>query len=79
MIIGDTVAHFQIEKSGQGRTVKSNSRGHAHRSLLSYQRDTFFVGQNNLEIVDVDTYSSIDSASTSYGKATYRGYNFACE
>lgn len=38
--------------------------------------ETFFVGQNVLEIVDVDQYSSIDSASTSYARATYRGYNF---
>ena len=73
--IGDTVAPFN-RKSGVGQKVKSNSQGILFAVFYIPER-TFFVGENNLEIVDVDTYSSIDSASTSYGKATYRGYNFA--
>ena len=63
------------QNSGQGRTVKSNDDG-TLIAMFYLPEGQFFVGQNNLEIVDVDTYNSIDSASTSYGLSTYRGYNF---
>jgi len=63
------------QNSGQGRTVKSNDEG-TLIAMFYLPEGQFFVGQNNLEIVDVDTYNSIDSASTSYGLSTYRGYNF---
>ena len=61
--------------SGRGQKVISGPDG-TLLAIFFLPKETFFVGANNLEIVDVDTYSSIDSASTSYGKATFRGYNF---
>lgn len=70
---GDAVVR---RKSGRGRKVMSNADG-VLVAIFYLPANTFFVGENNLEIVDVDTYNSIESASTSYGKATYRGYNFA--
>ena len=58
------------------RSVRSDAKGIVAASFM-IPAGTFFVGQNVLEIVDVDQYSSIDSASTSYARATHRGYNFS--
>ena len=55
--------------------VRSDANG-VLSAIFNIPASTFFVGENVLEVVDVDTYSSIDSASTSYGRASYRGYNF---
>ncbi len=61
---------------GKGSPIRSDANG-TLSAVFVIPGETFFVGQNVLEIVDVDQYSSIDSASTSYARATYRGYNFA--
>ena len=60
----------------KGTAVYSNSKGEL-RAVFDMPGGTYYVGENDLEIVDVDQYRSIESASTSYAKATYRGYNFA--
>ena len=60
----------------KGNAVRTDANG-ILSAVFTIPAETFFVGENVLEIVDVDQYSSIDSASTSYGRATYRGYNFA--
>jgi hypothetical protein len=62
--------------SQSGNDVRSDSNG-VLSAVFILPASTFFVGENVLEVVDVDTYTSIESASTSYGRATYRGYNFA--
>jgi hypothetical protein len=68
------VANVQI-KGMKGARVRTDIEG-TLTAVFMIPADTFFVGQNTLEIVDVDTYSSIDSAKTSYSKATYRAFNF---
>lgn len=40
---------------------------------------TFFVGDLTLEISDVDNYSSIKSAGTSYSRKVYHSYNFGVD
>ncbi len=60
----------------KGTAVRTDSRG-VLVATFTIPANTFFVGENVLEIVDVDQYTSIDSASTSYTRVTYRGYNFA--
>ncbi len=63
-------------RRSKGRVVRSDSNG-VLAAVFMIPAETFFVGENVLEVVDVDEYNSIESGSTSYGKATYRGYNFA--
>ncbi len=67
---------LRTERRVKGKAVYTNSKGQL-RAVFEMPAGKFFVGENDLEIVDVDQYSSIESASTSYAKATYRGYNFA--
>ena len=68
--------HSSQPDYGAGSAVRSDANG-TLSAVFVIPAETFFVGENVLEIVDVDQYSSIESASTSYGRATYRGYNFA--
>jgi hypothetical protein len=68
------VANVQIAGL-KSAAVRTNAEG-TLTAVFMIPKDTFFVGENTLEIVDVDTYSSIDSAKTSYTKATYRAFNF---
>ena len=68
------VSNVQISGS-KGAAVRADSEG-TLSAVFKIPEDTFFVGESTLEIVDVDTYSSIDSAKTSYAKATYRAFNF---
>ena len=68
------VSNVQINGS-KGAAVRADSEG-TLSAVFKIPEDTFFVGESTLEVVDVDTYSSIDSAKTSYAKATYRAFNF---
>ena len=61
---------------GKSATRRSDSRGRLYMTFFMPAK-TFFVGENVIEVVDVDQYTSIESGSTSYGKTTLRGYNFA--
>jgi hypothetical protein len=58
--------------------VKTDANG-VLRAVFALPPETFFVGDRVLEIADVNTYTSIDSASTSKGFVTYRAYNFNVE
>ena len=68
--------HSAVDGFGKGSAVRSDANG-TLSAVFVIPAETFFVGENVLEIVDVDQYTSIDSASTSYARASYRGYNFA--
>ena len=61
---------------GKSAARRSDSRGRLYMTFFMPAK-TFFVGENVIEVVDVDQYTSIESGSTSYGKTTLRGYNFA--
>ena len=62
--------------SNKGQAVRTDSKGRL-AAFFYMPAETFFVGENILEVADVDQYGSIDSGSTSYGRTTFRGYNFA--
>ena len=62
--------------SRKGLPVRSNANGELYAVFYLPPRK-FFVGEHNLEVVDVDQYSSIESGKTSYAKIAYRGYNFS--
>lgn len=65
-----------VEISGElGAPVRSDENG-TLAAVFRIPAATFFVGQTTLEVVDVDSYANIESASTSYGKALYRAYSF---
>jgi hypothetical protein len=65
-----------VEISGNlGAAVRTDQNG-TLAAVFRIPVATFFVGQSTLEVVDVDTYANIESASTSYGKASYRAYSF---
>ena len=68
-----------VRRSGSlGGAVTADANG-VLRAVFTLPPETFFVGDRILEISDVDTYSSIESGSTSGGFATYRAYNFSVE
>lgn len=68
-----------IQRNGQlGGGVYTDSQG-VLRAVFALPEATFYVGDRNLEIADVDTYNNIEDAATSYGMLTYRAYNFSVE
>ena len=68
-----------IRRNGDaGDAITSNANG-VIRVVFSLPESRFYVGDRKLEVVDVDTYAAIESASTSYGFVTYRAYNFSVE
>ena len=69
-----------IERLGdKGVTsVRTDANGNLY-AVFNIPAETFYVGDRVLEVVDVNQYSSIDSASTSKGFVTYRAYNFSVE
>ena len=62
----------------KGRAVYSDANG---RLVAQFRipKNTFYSGENLLEISDVDQYSSIDSGGASYARASHRGYAFGIE
>ena len=62
----------------KGDAVTTDANG-VLRAVFALPAETFFVGDRVMEIVDVNNYNSIDSASTSKGFVTYRAYNFSVE
>ena len=58
--------------------VTTDANGNLY-AVFNIPAETFYVGDRVLEVADIDTYSSIDSGSTSKGFITYRAYNFSVE
>jgi len=68
-----------IQRNGfPNNPVFSDANG-VVRAVFTIPEATFFVGDRKLEIVDVDDYNAINSASTSYGFVIYRAYNFSVQ
>ena len=61
-----------------GSAVTSDSNG-LLLAVFDVPSNQFFVGENELEIVDVNAYTSIPSNQTSYAKITYYAYNYDLE
>ena len=45
-------------------------------AVFEIPESTYFVGEHEVRVADVDQYSSISSGGTSRAKGAYRGYNF---
>jgi hypothetical protein len=66
-----------VEKfSVAGGAVLADSNG-VLRAVFTIPEGQFFVGDRVLTVVDVNQYSSIDSASTSKANITYHAYNIS--
>ena len=77
--VGDSIKAINVRSghaNNKGNAVRTDAKGRL-AAYFHMPANSFFVGENVLEIADVDQYGSIDSGSTSYGRATFRGYNFA--
>lgn len=61
-----------------GNAVRTNENGELF-AIFRIPESTFFVGERELVIADVDTFDNIDSAAASIGKLKYNAYNFDVE
>jgi hypothetical protein len=76
---GDVNNPNSFTRSGVIASAVTSDGNGIVRAIFKIPEGTFFVGDRKLEIVDVDTYASINSAKTSYGSLVYRAYNFSVE
>jgi hypothetical protein len=68
-----------VQRAGSfGDAIFTNANGIAS-VVFRIPENTFFVGDRRIEIADVDTFSDIESGSTSRGSIVYRAYNFSIE
>ena len=68
-----------IGRSGAyGDPVYTSASGELYAEFLIPEK-TFFVGDQTLNIADVDTFEDIAPASISKGVLTYRAYNFSVD
>ena len=74
----DTVSGIERLGAKGVTSVRTDASGNLY-AVFNIPAETFYVGDRVLEVADVDTYSSIDSGSTSKGFVTYRAYNFSVE
>lgn len=78
--VGDTKRASDMRRAGRfgvSHEIMSDSKG-TLRAIFKIPANTFFVGDRELIITDVDDLQSI-AAATSTSTATYRGYNFSVE
>ena len=68
-----------VQRNGQAAEAITTDSNGVLRAVFNIPAETFFVGDRVLDIVDVDSYANIESASTSTGFVTYRAYNFSVE
>ena len=58
--------------------VRTDSRGNLN-AVFKLPENTYYVGEGEIFITDVNQYSEKDSAATSFGKKAYRAYSFDIE
>ena len=73
-IIGERV----IRSGSFGSSVRTNENGELF-AIFKIPENTFFVGERELVVADVDSFENIDSAAASVGKLKYNAYNFDVE
>lgn len=74
-----TFSPTNVFKSGvAGGVVRTDTNG-VLAAVFNIPEGQFFVGENILEISDVDVYADIESSGTSYAKESYRAYSFGVE
>jgi hypothetical protein len=77
---GDSVdSAAEVHRNGNFGTAVTTDANGVLTAIFALPAERFFVGDRKLEIVDVDAYGTIESASTSYGSVIYRAYNFSIE
>lgn len=69
----------EVFRNGNFNAAVTTDNNGVIRAIFALPAETFFIGDRKLEIVDVDTYDTIESGSTSYGSVIYRAYNFSIE
>jgi hypothetical protein len=67
-----------IRRNNYGTPVRTNENGELF-AVFRIPESTFFVGERELVIADVDSFENIDSAAASVGKLKYNAYNFDVE
>jgi hypothetical protein len=67
-----------IRRNNYGTPVVTNENGELF-AIFRIPESTFFVGERELVIADVDSFENIDSAAASVGKLKYNAYNFDVE
>ena len=73
---GTVVANARdIQKFGIAADAVTTDANGVLRAVFTIPQGVFFVGDRILTVVDVDQYSSIDSASTSKSDIAYHAYN----
>lgn len=72
-------APTKVVRSGRYNVpISTNERGELF-AIFNIPESTFFVGERELIIADVDSFENISSASASIGKLKYNAYNFDVE
>jgi len=73
------VSDSRVNRAGSyGAEIKTNSNGELF-AIFRIPENTFFVGERELVVADVDQFENIDSAAASLGKLKYNAYNFDVE
>ena len=67
-----------VQDGNYGVPVRTNENGELF-AVFKIPESTFFVGERELVIADVDSFENIDSAAASVGKLKYNAYNFDVE
>jgi len=76
---GRSIKAKDVYRAGaKGTAVKTDEFGKLF-AVFDLPEKAFFVGDADLIISDSDQFESIDSAGTSFGRATYHAYSFAIE
>ena len=74
---GASIKSGDIFASGSfGDQVSTDDNGRLF-AVFQLPPETFYVGDADLVISDVDQFESIESGGTSFAKSTYHAYNFA--
>ena len=75
----DSISSQRVIQNGSyGSAIRSNDNGELF-AVFKIPENTFFVGERELVIADVDSFENIDSAAASLGKLKYNAYNFDVE
>ncbi len=76
---GPLPTNTRVAQNGSfGTAVRTNENGELF-AIFKIPENTFFVGERELVIADVDLFDNIDAAAASFGKLKYNAYNFSVD
>jgi hypothetical protein len=76
--VAGNLAQRVVRNGSYGSSIRTNDNGELF-AIFRIPESTFFVGERELVIADVDSFENIDSAAASVGKLKYNAYNFDVE